>query len=166
MKARVEELEARQRKHKKMKKESRMNVPQALCLSLPIHLEREEIIVLSKQGNILDEGVVKDAIMVGFATSRNVREDAVYKIIRSLESYTARKINVVTYERTRLDNSVEWEVPAESIDLQVRGLVFVIWSSRSLSSSESLEQVDEEEADTYNDRSYEQQIYVNTTDWA
>ena len=97
---------------------------------MPIHPEREEIIVLSKNGSIFDEGIVKEAIMLGFATSRRVGEDAVSKIMRSLESYTARKINVVTYERARLDNSVDWEPPAESIDLQVRGLVFVIWSSR------------------------------------
>ena len=61
---------------------------------------------MSKSGSIFDEGVVKDAILLGFATSRYVKEDAVNKIIRSLETYTARKINVMTYERARLDNSL------------------------------------------------------------
>lgn len=130
MKARVEELEERHKKHRRNRTPNKMKARQELCLNLPIHLEREEIIVLGKSGSIFDEGIVKEAIMLGFATSRRVGEDAVIKIMRSLESYTARKINVVTYERARIDNSVEWESPAESIDLQVRGLVFTIWSSR------------------------------------
>ena len=49
-----------------------MKARQELCLNLPIHLEREEIIVLGKSGSIFDEGIVKEAIMLGFATSRRV----------------------------------------------------------------------------------------------
>ena len=102
-------------------------------------MEKEEIVVLSKKGSIFDDNMVKEAIMLGFATSRYIRDDAVIKIIRQLESYTARKVNIVTYERARLDNSIKWEAPVEYIDLQIRGLVFTIWSTRLLSSQESLE---------------------------
>ena len=49
---------------------------------MPIHLEREEIVVLSKKGSIFDDNIVKEAIMLGFATSRYVRDDAVTKIVR------------------------------------------------------------------------------------
>ena len=98
--------------------------------------------------------------MLGFATSRYVRDDAVTKIVRQLESYTARKINIVTYERARLDNSIKWEAPAEFIDLQIRGLVFSIWSTRLLTSQESLEQVEEEDVDIMNDEIGNQELYV------
>ena len=73
--------------------------------------------MLTKQGSVFDEAVVKEAVMLGFATSRTVREDAVLKIRRSLEGYTARRVNIATYEQARLDNSVLWERPAESIDM-------------------------------------------------
>ena len=133
MKARVEELENKNRKYKKHRSTNKMGISQSrqeLCLSLPIHLEKEEIIVMSKAGSIFDDGIVKDAVLLGFATSRRVGDDAVNKIIRSLETYTTRKVNIVTYERARPDNSLKREAPEEYIELQVRGLVFNIWSSR------------------------------------
>ena len=94
--------------------------------------------------------------MLGFATSRAVREDAVVQIKRSLEGYTARKINIITYEQTRMDNSVLWERPYESVEVLVRGLFFVIWSNRALleHEEEQLDQVEEEAQ--YDD----QQFYV------
>ena len=115
---------------------------------------------MSKAGSIFDEGIVKDAILLGFATSRRVGDDAVNKIIRSLETYTTRKVNIVTYERARPDNSLKREAPEEYIELQVRGLVFNIWSSRQLTSQEALEQVDEEEIDLNNDDFGRHELFV------
>ena len=56
----------------------------------------EEIVVLQKQGSIFDETTVKETVMLGFATSRQVSQDATFKIARSLEGYTGRKVNIIT----------------------------------------------------------------------
>ena len=121
--ARIEELQkeldSKRKKEKSEKKRKKMGGDQLehLCLQLPIHLMQEEIVLLSKQGSVFDDIVVKEALMLGFTTSRQVREDAVDKIRRSLEGYTARKVNIFTYEQTRLDNSLLWERPSESIEI-------------------------------------------------
>ena len=56
----------------------------------------EEIVVLQKQGSIFDETTVKETVMLGFATSRQVSQDATFKIARSLEGYSGRKVNIIT----------------------------------------------------------------------
>ena len=87
---------------------------------------------MNKQGSIFDEKVVRDAVKMGFGNSSQVREDAVVRIRSQLESYIGRRVNICTYEQARLDNSVLWESPQAWIELQVRGLVFLIWATRHL----------------------------------
>ena len=114
----MQELEQKLQIHKKPKSPRKNgSILQSLCLSLPIHLEREEIVILGKQGSIFDEYVVKDAIKIGFANSRQVREDATLRIRKHIESITSRRINLMTYEHARLDNSVLWESPQAWIEL-------------------------------------------------
>ena len=69
-----------------------------LCLSLPLNIEREELIVLSKQGSIFDDTVVRDSLVMAFNTSMRVTGDAVTKVQKALETYSARKVNILTYE--------------------------------------------------------------------
>ena len=74
MRTRNDELETKLSKlndkiEKKSKKKDHLD---HLCLTLPIHLEMEELVVLQKQGSIFDEKTVKEAVMLGFATSRQV----------------------------------------------------------------------------------------------
>ena len=122
-----------------------------LCLGLPENLEKEEIVILSKQGNVFDESQVKESVCLGFGSSRRVREDATVLIRRAISNFTGQKINIITYEQARLDNSVLWERPKTWIELQVRGLVFLIWSDRELRDGE--QEGTNGEGDIYDDAS-------------
>lgn len=129
-------------KSKKKKNKGGSSGSKQLCLSLPINIEREELIVLSKRGSILDDSVVRDALVMAFTTSLRIADDAINKVHKALEGYSARKINIFIHEQVRLDNTVIWERPAECIEIQVRGLVFTIWASRELRRNELICQDD------------------------
>ena len=59
-----------------------------------------------------------------------------------MQRFCGRKVNIFSYEQARLDNSMLWERPAEWIDIQIRGLVFVIWASRVLNPAETAASAD------------------------
>ncbi len=42
----------------------------------------------------------------------------------------------MAYEQARLDNCIYWENPQAWIEIQVRGLIFMIWATRYLEEGE------------------------------
>ena len=137
MAARIEELESKlgvfkKKKHRQMSVHG-MALDHQLYMTLPISLEIEEVILLGKQGSLFDETRTKEAVLHGFSNSRKIADDAVIKMGKQLENCTGYKVHIFTYEQARLDNSVHWERPENWIDLQVRGIVFLVWAGRLLS---------------------------------
>jgi len=57
---------------------------------LPLNVEKEELVVMGRSGSVLDENVVRDALVMGFTTSLRVADDAVAKIKKSLQGYSGR----------------------------------------------------------------------------
>ena len=102
MAARIEELESKLGVFKK-KKPRQMSVhgmalDQQLYMTLPISLEKEEVILLGKQGSLFDETIAKEAVLHGFSNSRKIADDAVIKMGRQLENCTGYKVHIFTYE--------------------------------------------------------------------
>ena len=101
MRAKAGELESQLKKYRKSSYKMKKNNPGANYLYMPLpilNMVPEEIIVLEQHGNIFDEAKVKQSLLMGFATSRQVRDDALLKIRKSIESLTGRKINIFSYE--------------------------------------------------------------------